>query len=267
VTDQIRSLSPVSRKTALIKRVTPIVQRYVQIHSVPDDYCEPTISALAGHDLSLIPLLHDTTALNAKIAETVTILQDDPDLSLSLSVARGARMAPPTEDEIRLIREEVAKIDPVDVDAVMPIIMRNMSGGDIELCLESRNALPGRYNAAKRVLLGERDREQKKDVPVKPSLRTTQSLSDPIEALFERLDLSSATTELLAALPAPDIRANLHGSEGDSLLGKLGLSRPSVKDKNLNEAWTKKLLPKGPVERKAEIANMIAKKVDVSYQC
>jgi len=263
VTDQIRSLSPVSRKTALVKRVTPIVQRYAQVHSVPEGYCQPTISALANHDLALIPLLHDTAALNAKIAETVTVLQGDPELDINLGVSRPQRLHPPTKAEIGLVREEVVKIDPVDVDAVMPILMRNMRGGDVQLCLDSRAALAGRYNAAKRILLSERGEEVNAEVEA-DAPETPPPPSGPVVALFERITLSSATIERLSALPSADIMSNLQGSEGDNLLGKLGLSKPSAKDKNLNEAWTRKTLPKAPVERKAEMANMLAKKVEVN---
>jgi hypothetical protein len=148
----------------------------------------------------------------------------------------------------------------------MPIVMRNMSGCDVELCLSSRNALAGRYNAGKRSLVAERD-ETPVNNPVAASLEdTAHPTSDPIVALFERMELSSATIELLATLPAPEIVANLQGAEGETLLGKLGLTKPAVKDKNLNEAWTRKTLPKAPVERKAEIANMLAKKAEVNVR-
>lgn len=79
VTDEIRLLSPSSRKSALKQRISGRVKLYARVNNLPEHFAEAAIQALLNDDLTLVPLLYDSAALQLKIAEVMGTLQSAPE--------------------------------------------------------------------------------------------------------------------------------------------------------------------------------------------
>jgi hypothetical protein len=256
----------VSRKKALLEKVEPIIARYARVHSIEEGYCSAAAQALADHDLAVIPLLHNPALLKSKIEETFTVLQHRPNrkvkVELKLDTNRLQRLHPPTESEIEHIRNEVAKIDPIHVDDVMPMMLQNLAGLDIQGCLNDQRAIASRYDIVKKQFESE---GAVQTAPPSPG-NAAGVLADGVDTInaFERLDLASSTIHDLLKLPSREILSNLQGAEGDALLSKLGIDRPTDEDRSRVATWTSETMAKQGLERKVEMSGMLAKKLDVS---
>jgi hypothetical protein len=284
-TDDIRLLSPDSRKASLNHRVSVRVRTYCKIHTIPDGYVEPAIKALVAHDLALIPLLHDRDQLDAKIQETLAVLQGDPELDINLGVQPTLAPSSPTKLHLKSIhspeelesklREEIERIDPMEVEEVMGILFATMQVADIRHAVQNKGYLAAKYNIAKKELIRRQSEVRVTVVPTsEPSSIASRSgaeLTESHEAVVIKLaeDCTRFTAETvdlpsLVEMPVKDIMANLGGEEGDAILLKLGMSRPTATEAAALAKWTKGVMEKSGVERKAEIAGMMSKKLDVS---
>ncbi|KAL7423910.1 hypothetical protein Q5752_001495 [Cryptotrichosporon argae] len=258
-TDDIRSLSPDSRKAELVRRVRGRVQAYARSHGVPEGYVEPTVKALGDHDLALIPLLHDGAQLEAKIAETFNVLQSDPDLDINMGLRRpGARPSPEelTSTLTARLRHEVERIDPLNVDTVLAIMEKHFQPGDLARCVEIKAALLDAYNRAKNELvqqlqLNETTNDEDSDAEGESELASSADegeSDDSIEADTTAPALSNLSLVDLAKLPAPQARAYLESPSADDL-ARLCLERPS----QAALEWVVRSNDKSALERKSEM--------------
>jgi hypothetical protein len=268
------------------------VRTYAKTRSIPDGYVEPTIKALVALDLSLVPLLHDPDQLQAKITETLSVLQGDPELDINLGV-QSSQPSPVKDvdaisedpEELRgRLHEEIARIDPMEVDEVLVIMLPMLSHAEISHCLLNKNFLAAKYNVAKKELI-KQQATASKDVALSssPPLEATSSpissdissetasppplshsVKPPVIDDFIRVSPETVNLPFLASLGIRDIMANISGEDGEAILSKVECSRPTATEAASLARWTKGVMEKTGVERKAEIAGMLAKKMDVS---
>ena len=239
--------------------------KYAKKHSILEEHVAGTIKSLVELDLGLIPLLHDTVELDKMIAETISDFQMDAKIEIgSTVVTRPKRSHRARREEIELIREQVERIDPGEVDEVMPILFGSMTGEDVKACLESKSALALRYNSAKKELI-KRQAATKSGDNSPAADEVNDRLREQVEVVpkIQRLSLDTANISQLVALPTQEILANVEGGEGEALLTKLRLSRPTKQETTTMQAWREKIMKKTGVERKSEMANLLSKKVDV----
>jgi hypothetical protein len=248
-----------------VQRVAPAVIRYAETHSFPLEYSDRASAELADQDLALIPLLHDSAALDAKIAETLTALQDlgSADLGSNEAMPHAASIA--TQAEVDQIRVGIETIDHVNVEAVMPFFMRLItSSSEIKLCIADRSELALRYDTAIKEL--EQSLAARNDVQVAPEqIPLPPSEAEP-PAASPSIQLCTATLEELASLPAAEIMSSIEGAEGDALLTRVGVSRPTAAVQSSVDRWMTKTMAKPSLQRRSEMANFLAKKIDVSGQ-
>ncbi|OCF54150.1 hypothetical protein L486_08346 [Kwoniella mangroviensis CBS 10435] len=261
-TDEIRSLSPTSRKMVLAKRIASRVRDHARNKSLSFDLVEPTIKALAKQDLALIPLLHDKSQLDLRIAECFSSIQfefseQQPNVELE---------RPTNEDLIRL-RDEIGKIDPLNVNEIMPIMLEMLSPSEWEMIWD-QSRVAKKYGLAKQMLdkkKKEEDEQLQKTVKVEED-RTIQ-ISDDLAAGEEKKDhlapLEGLTIPVFCTLSADQIMKNIKSENGPEILTLLGIVEPTLADKAGNETWVEKVMGKSKVERGVEIASMLGKKVDI----
>ena len=248
-TDRLRSLSPATRKQALLERVKPIVDRYARVHSIPPRYCEPATINLANHDLALIPLLHDPGALKAKIEEVVSILRDDTRLPGDVDLAPADTPVLNATSSIELVRQQAMTQDP--------------STSEASSSCELGPAQPHHTLRAKNASEIEDWRESEYENGTTDS---TVSSRPPINAaplpLQGELDLVESLDKLVL-LPSRAILNILQGDRGDHMLCKLGLGLPNTKEKSWVDNWTQRTMSEQGLPRKLEIASVLAKKLQV----
>ncbi|KIR32432.1 hypothetical protein I352_05259 [Cryptococcus deuterogattii MMRL2647] len=251
--DDIRLLSPESRKAVLEKRLIARVRVYAKKRSVSEEMIQPIVNSLLPSDLALIPLLHNRTQLDNRIAETLFSIQEVPEMP--------AAAPRPTKRDIDNLCIQIQKIDPDDVEHVMRILLDLLKMEDWEMVLGSKAEVVIKYGEAKRLVLKERSERQKEsneDVHDKNAV-----VDDPIsETGFsdERdvtIPLETVTVPLLASLSAEEIVRNLSSSYGSRILLKLGLKTPSEQEKNSLLAWRTRVASKGKVIMRTEIVGML----------
>ena len=210
----------------------------------------------------MIPLLHNPTLLKARIEETFSVIQHGIKRDIGADMTRSQHLQPPTQSEIEHIRQEVTKIDPIYADRVMPIILQSLKGSDIQLCLDNPSAIASRYNIAKKQFETERP---VCPAPSSPGI-TGQDLIDEADTVsaFQRLDLGTSSINDLLNLSSRNVLSNLQGAEGDALLSKLGIDRPTSEDRSWVKSWTRQTMAMRGLERKLEISAVLAKRLDVS---
>jgi hypothetical protein len=242
--------------------------------AVPEAYIEPTVKALVKHDLSLIPLLHDREQLDAKIAETLGVLHEDPELNMNLGIGQPGRnpsVLMPSSDEVARLRTEIERIDPMDVDEIMGILLTNLSLDAVHHSLTNRRFLAIKYSAAKKEVIRQQEEQclTMRSTPTDASDRVQPpQSSDPpprpppdAEALHDNLELRA-----LAALSNRDILTKLSGLDGDALCGRLGIARPMFQDVSANKRWTQAVMAKPTLATRNEIRKQLMQKLDVSDQ-
>lgn len=181
----------------------------------------------------------------------------------------------PTESQVRMIRDEIAKIDPQDTDALVPIFLEGLSKKVVQTCLNSRSVLAQRYGHAKRALsarrVGDENVKQVPDVITEGS--TIMEASSPTEkegptpeADSDIEDLASISLESLFELNAETLVRHMTGPQGELLAGRLGLEVPSAKARSAVEEGIEKMGLKSAVERKTELAGILSKKIEVGPQ-
>jgi hypothetical protein len=212
------------------------VEAYAHRYNIDLAYTAPTIAALAGHDLTLIPLLYNDDELEAKIAETFEVLLQDRDLAGSLGVDTGARdlaRSPTPRDDVVLaapiamdddaadsdqmdkLYKGIQAIDPVDTDQILPILVGQLEEGEITRALRSRSFLAFRYGLAKKELLRRQaelegmgglahgtDLVNGTGVAAEPGLSLTHATS-PTKATADDSAPGSATPPVSLAATAP----------------------------------------------------------------
>ncbi|KIR38087.1 hypothetical protein I307_05029 [Cryptococcus deuterogattii 99/473] len=251
--DDIRLLSPESRKAVLEKRLIARVRVYAKKRSVSEGMIQPIVNSLLPSDLALISLLHNRTQLDNRIAETLFSIQEVPEMP--------AAAPRPTKRDIDNLCIQIQKIDPDDVEHVMRILLDLLKMEDWEMVLGSKAEVVIKYGEAKRLVLKERSERQKesnedvhdKDAVVDDPISET-GLSDERDVT---IPLETVTVPLLASLSAKEIVRNLSSSYGSRILLKLGLKAPSEQEKNTLLAWRTRVASKGKVIMRAEIVGML----------
>lgn len=258
--DDIRLLSPESRKEVLEKRLIARVRVYAKKRSVSEEMIQPIVNSLLPSDLALIPLLRNRTQLDNRIAETLSSIQEVPEVP---SAAQR-----PTESDIDDLRVQIEKIDPDDAEHVMRVLMDLLTAEDWERGLGNKAGVAIKYGKAKRLLLKERNERQKKSnddtndehaVAGDPVFGT--GLSNEQEPTM--VPLETITLPLLASLSAKEVVRNLSSSNGSCILLKLGLKAPSDQEKNSLLAWRTKVGGKGKAIMRGEIVGMLERHVVV----
>nr|XP_019042715.1 hypothetical protein I302_08421 [Kwoniella bestiolae CBS 10118]OCF21645.1 hypothetical protein I302_08421 [Kwoniella bestiolae CBS 10118] len=266
-TDEIRSLSPTSRKLALAKRIASRVRDHARTNSISSTLVEPTIKALAKQDLALVPLLHDKPQLDIRIAECFAAIQSDPLESLVSSRTRTPKVEVerPTDQDLIKLREEVGKIDPLNVDAIVPIMLEMLSPSEWGT-IWTHSRVAKKYGLAKQIL--DKKEEERTAGGIKEERRLeTRSASTldapPMEEEGGLVPLEDLTIPSLCSLPAQQIMLNLHSENGLKILSTLGVIEASSVEKANNATWVDKVMSKSKVERGVELASVLGKKVDI----
>ncbi|OCF45496.1 hypothetical protein I317_00744 [Kwoniella heveanensis CBS 569] len=283
-TENLRLLSPGSRKTALIARVSSRVRMYAQTNEVEKDQVEPVIEALVKLDLSLIPLLHDRPQLDQKIGQAFEQLhivkpaEAESDLSKDLNFSPAPLSSAysklrPTDAELVQLREEVEKIDPANVNEIIPVILEMLDPADWDK-LWVNAGVAKKYGEAKLLLASQEDRTQvntsdedqlAKVIEVaKPSNDSDQIADlDSTRQDDSAIPLEGLTIASLAVHPANTIIGHLQGKNGPAIHQQLGLVEPTNSEKNGMESWLSKVMKKSKVERGVEVAGLLGKKIDI----
>lgn len=251
--DDIRLLSPESRKEALEKRLIARVRVYAKKRSVSEEMIQPIVNSLLPSDLALIPLLHNRTQLDNRIAETLFSIQEVPEMP--------AAAPRPTKRDIDDLCIQITKIDPDDVEHVMRILLDLLKMEDWEKVLGSKAEVAIKYGKAKRLLLKERSERKKEsnddvnnqDAVVDEPISETGLSEEPDVTI----PLETITVPLLASLSAQEIVRNLLSLYGSRILLKLGVKAPSEQEKNSLLAWRTKAASKGKAIMRAEIVGML----------
>ncbi|OXC69792.1 hypothetical protein AYX13_01559 [Cryptococcus neoformans] len=256
--DDIRLLSPESRKEVLEKRLIARVRVYAKKRSVSEEMIQPIVNSLLPSDLALIPLLRNRTQLDNRIAETLSSIQEVPEVP---SAAQR-----PTESDMDDLRVQIEKIDPDDAEHIMRVLMDLLTAEDWERGLGNKAGVAIKYGKAKRLLLKQRNERQNKSnddtndedaVAGDPVFETRLSNEqDPT-----MVPLETITLPLLASLSAKEIVRNLSSSNGSCILLKLGLKAPSDQEKNSLLAWRTKVVAKGKAIMRGEVVGMLERHV------
>lgn len=257
--DDIRLLSPESRKEALEKRLIARVRVYAKKRSVSEEMIQPIVNSLLPSDLALIPLLHNRTQLDNRIAETLFSIQEVPEMP--------AAAPRPTKRDIDDLCIQITKIDPDDVEHVMRILLDLLKMEDWEKVLGSKAEVAIKYGEAKGLLLKERSERKKKsnddvnnqDAVVDEPISETGLSEEPDVTI----PLETITVPLLASLSAQEIVRNLSSLYGSRILLKLGVKAPSEQEKNSLLAWRTKAASKGKAIMRAEIVGMLERQAVV----
>ncbi|WWC90052.1 uncharacterized protein L201_004984 [Kwoniella dendrophila CBS 6074] len=257
--DQIRSLSPHSRQIALAKRISSRVRNYARSHGIADSHIEPAIKTLAQQDLSLIPLLNDKIQLDIRIDEAFSSFK--PDLKPSLPTKPVVR---PTNEDLVQLREEISKIDPVNLNDIMPILLEMLSPLDWET-IWTQQRIAKKYGLAKQML---DKRKTENYEPVKSETDEQEDMKKDNAQFVEPpnndlVPLEGLTIPSFVTLPATKIILNLECEQSSSLLTQLGIIQPTAKEKSDNAIWVDKVMNKSKVERGVEIASILSRKIDV----
>ena len=245
------------------------------IKAVPEEFIDPTINALVGYDLALIPLLHDPEQLDAKITETIGVLQDDPELGVNLEISQPVRnpyMIQPTKRDDAKLRAEVDRIDPMDLNEVMKILLA-VSPDVLQRCLDNKSYLASRYNIAKKEVIRCQQTKQQSlysadgGSPKKPSASVLTAQNDAnITPSPSSVGAYSADLRSFACLPVHNIIAHLNGENGDEILHHLGVIRCDPKEAAATATWTQSVLAKPLLTRKEEIADQMVDKLEVNLK-
>jgi hypothetical protein len=174
-----------------------------------------------------------------------------------------------------MIRDEIAKIDPQDTDALVPIFLEGLSKKVVQTCLNSRSVLAQRYGHAKRALSARRVGDENfKQVPdLATDENTVVEASSPTEkegpapqANSDIEDISLISLEGLFELNAETLVRHMTGPQGELLAGRLGLEVPSAKARSAVEEGIEKMGLKSAVERKTKLAGILSKKIEVGQR-
>ena len=226
---------------------------------VPEGLVDPAVKALVEHDLALIPLLHDREQLDSKIAETLSVLQDDAELNYNLVHLSGMPLGPALVEHARL-RAEVERIDPMEVDELMPIFLEFLSPAALQHCVENRSFLASRYNVAKKELI----RRQEELHTVDATRTTTKATTEATSNNVNRISTDDINIDKLASLPVRQMISNVSDEEGEVVLIKLGVNGPDSEAMSTMRTWSGKMMTKPIRERRKEIAKQLVKKLEVS---
>ena len=278
--EDVRSFSPDRRKAELERRVSERVKFYIKLNNVSAQLVEPAVEALVRMDLELIPLLEDPGALLVRIAETVANLQSDPDIPMDQ--AAPASFPPPSPlsiPEQDRLHAEVERIDPMEVDQIMDILLATVDVHELRHCLSSKSYLAATYNVAKKELIRRQETStSERDLDSSMSSRLPRTSTDeaapalekdshsPVSEPISPLDLNTVNIETLAALPARNIMAHLTADSSDVLLMKISVSRPTASSVLELVKWSEAVLKKEPAARKSDIATRLAKALGLKYK-
>ncbi|KAK4688223.1 hypothetical protein P7C73_g1892, partial [Tremellales sp. Uapishka_1] len=271
-TDELRLLSPPRRREALTNRVSPRVQSFAHSQSIPEGYVEPTVKALVAHDLALIPLLHDTSQLDAKIVETLAVLQEDPDLNINMGIvspiSRPFRSVSTNfnskANHRQRFQKSVEEIDPVKSGGVSDLL-KKLPPLEIQESLNIQAVSLNHYAGAKNV--GPKSTAQAAVLPASSS-PSTESLPHPPlprsstpPSSFVKLCIKDATLGSLAASSSRNILENINVG-GEELLAKLSITKIDIKESAKLQEWVDGLKGKTKLERRVEIGNRLATRVN-----
>lgn len=177
------------------------------------------------------------------------------------------------DDQLRIkLTEEVAKIDPIEAEAVVDILWPVLQPHERYRALESRGYLATKYGVAKRELQGQRDKEADQPVDTPSDLdsslnsqgsHTTSATS--IVPPVELIPLAEIDLDKLASRSAVDIMAHLSSPIGTQILDKLGMTRPTSDEAGRLARWILAVREKQAVQRDAEISAVLAKHFQVSF--
>nr|XP_018263874.1 uncharacterized protein I303_03749 [Kwoniella dejecticola CBS 10117]OBR86032.1 hypothetical protein I303_03749 [Kwoniella dejecticola CBS 10117] len=259
-TDEMRSLSPSSRKRALAKKISSRVSSHARSNSLAPEKVGRAMQLLTSQDLALIPLLHDKPQLDIRIAEAFASLEETTTSDPGQAAGQSDKTRP-TDDDLCRLRGEINKIDPINVQDIMPMILDMLKPENWEeIWIGQRIAKL--YGLAKRKLdhITSTTEEQ-----LMSEEKVEQSDAAANEGMVEKdlLSLDTVTMEQLVSLPSGQIIMNIESKIGTKLLDLLGIIGPAPSDLANNKAWTEKVMAKGKVERGVEIAGALAKKIDI----
>jgi hypothetical protein len=253
--DDIRMLSPDERKIEFEHRVLPLVRSFVKLNDVPSIFIENITRTLVSLDLALIPILASKALLDREMADIVNNIQQ--------------QLKPPSLADLRVrLRAEVARIDPLGVDLVMEVMERGLKISDVQHALSNKSNLRRRYDLAKKELNRIQETE-KKESPASTSSSRSSTLpplatSVKVEPQYTKLVVEDVTLEGLIGLGTKDMMRNINGDDGEAILAKVGVSKPSEKERLGIEDWYGKVMLMEGKRGKEEIIKMISAKLDVS---
>ncbi|KAK8869837.1 hypothetical protein IAR55_000405 [Kwoniella newhampshirensis] len=290
-TEDLRLLSPNSHKSALKKRIRGEVRTYLKIQAAPEQFTERIVNALLHHDLELIPMLYNREQLEARMAEALGVVSNQADdavadsadlVSVSPNLHKGhianslsSSQARPTSADVATLREEIEKIDPVNVEEVTSILKDTVKAAEWAERLGSKSNVALQYGVAMRILQSRRaeadtntareakpeefDRDQDEH---DPKLKTYSPDTDLNDSTKGSLPLEDITLPSLAVLSAKQIMKHIV-EQGPNLLDHSGIVEPTPAERSNLSEWKMRLTNKTAVERKGEIAVLLGRKISV----
>ena len=237
------------------------MHRYARVHKIPEAICPPTIQALANEDLALIPILHNHIHFTAKVAEKIAALRNDSPENVSTKAPHSEPLSP-FATEIKLIRLGIEMGDTTEVRAIMPIFLTSLTSQEASAVIKDKSLLAPRNNLANENLATLRsapDTDVKpEDIPL-PASEGEDQVSDE----SPEFDVMSATMTRLVDLSCREIMTHLQGVQGDALMVKLQVAKPSLREKTSHRVWVERLAGKRDIAKRTEMADMLAKKLEV----
>ncbi|WWC69489.1 uncharacterized protein I206_103430 [Kwoniella pini CBS 10737] len=267
IADEIRSLSPSSRKRALAKQIHPRASSYAREKSIAHEYVEKAVQLLASQDLSLIPLLHDKTQLDIRVAEAFVYLSSETVKEESDKDQITTEIIRPTNQDLVNLRAEIIKMDPINVNDIMPIIIEMLTEQDWETIWD-QHRIARKYGLAKQQLDKDTEKTDKsvpEQVEVKapePQAVDTQEISEQSINGNSLVSLEDLNLDLLASLPSKQILLNLESEIGNKVLELLGIAEPAPTRITNNRDWISKVMKKDKVARGIEIASALGKLIE-----
>ncbi|KAI9638333.1 uncharacterized protein MKK02DRAFT_42720 [Dioszegia hungarica] len=206
-------------------------------------------------------------------ASSITPTLDTPLVPSTAETPGGRLLVVLPDDQLRIkLTEEVAKIDPIEAEAVVDILWPVLQPHERYRALESRGYLATKYGVAKRELQGQRDKEADQPVDTPSDLdsslnsqgsHTTSATS--IVPPVELIPLAEIDLDKLASRSAVDIMAHLSSPIGTQILDKLGMTRPTSDEAGRLARWILAVREKQAVQRDAEISAVLAKHFQPSW--
>jgi len=262
-TDDIRLLSPASRKSALSQRLLAPIKNVIVDHNLPQEHIQKVTNTLLKFDLGLIPLLHDSQALETKILQVLQALT-------------GGEL---TVGQAGVLREHVAVLGlGVGFEEVADVLLAALPGAEIVRCLEDRTLLEKHCETAKRVISqrSKQDEANEGDIDVDVPLiaeycdtilsaqssDSVQSSDITTNTQEDHPTSTDITIEYLSQLPFREIITILR-QEGPTIFDQLGIQRlPALEIGNLLN-FIQRINRLSGEERRIEVIKKVAERVGV----
>ena len=242
------------------------VQQDAEAQMLPGD--TKASSSSVGLDSITRPASPQSTPPNNRSTDA-----DGPKTPLNLS-----------SDELAIFRSEILSIDLVEAETIMALLLSRLTPEDAQKCLRNRQHLRLTANGIRRELLKSRMKidtqvtqllpaaelaplsglSQPSPIPSPIAIKATEGMDVDHAAAFTRLPLDEIELHELAGLPAEHALAHFEGDEGEQVMQKLSLAKPSGRDVSKIKEFVRKTRRKSQLEQRSDVVSLVARSLNVS---